>query len=288
MSKGRLVSRKNSSNKSARNPGRKVCGLLLIILLSGLMITRMMSADHSLWGLLTNRPPQTTSSTPLILSKEYIYAGGQLVAIEDAPTIPLITGPAPTSLTASADESRTRIKVSWSPPSSGQVDHYEIERKGALSSQILTTTDAAQSLDDSVSSSPVVTYLYRVRAVFVGGGLSEYSNPDIATNAVFSDDPLNASVGTRTLIKARHFTELRDVINAVRATAGLTPFNWTGPKPQSGGSISASHLNDLRANLREGFRALGLPPPSYEAPDPITKGEPVKATNINQLRGLLK
>ena len=65
----------------------------------------------------------------------------------------------------------------------------------------------------------------------------------------------------RTTIKAAHFNELRDAVNAVREAAGLPAFTWTAALPQSGGAVRASHFNDLRTNLGEALARLSLPQP---------------------------
>ena len=56
--------------------------------------------------------------------------------------------------------------------------------------------------------------LYRVRGVDANNNVSAYSNVDLATTILFTNDPLIAGV---TVVKAQHFTELRSAVNAVRA-----------------------------------------------------------------------
>jgi hypothetical protein len=224
------------------------------------------------------------SGTPR-LSKEYIYAGDRMIAIEEDDSM---SGSPPTGLVAKAlgnpGASSSSVKVEWTSPA-GIVDRYEVQRSQNIAGPftLLSANSASPSFTDS-NVTPNTTYLYRVRAVYAGGEVSPYSNIDIATTFAFADDPLNAN-GVRTTIRAAHFTQLREAVNSVRIAAGLLAFNWATQQPQVGGVIYASHLNDLRANLAEALNRLGLPPPKFSA---ITKGSPVTSDPVQQLRDLIK
>lgn len=196
-------------------------------------------------------------------------------------------GPAPAGLLATF-EPAARIGVTWAPPA-GPVDHYEVERAETPAGpfQTLSSDQKTTNFVDAVPGGAARAYFYRVRAAWAGGGLSPYSNVDMATAFSFADDPLNAG-GVRTPVKALHFAQLREAVNAVRGAAGLPPFDWTGAAPAAGGAVRAVHVNDLRRGLREALAALGLPPPAYEEPDPVGPGQPVKAPHVQQLRNLLK
>lgn len=86
-------------------------------------------------------------------------------------------------------------------------------------------------------------------------------------------------------MKARHFTELREAINAMRTAVGLAPFQWSGAAPQVSGAIYASHFNDLRANLFDALDQLDLPVPQFAA---VAKDDPVTSEPIEQLRELTR
>lgn len=225
--------------------------------------------------------PAEPVPSPPTLTKEYVYAGGRLVAIEEPAAA---TYPAPAGLLASADSaSPTSVSVTWAD-AAGTVDHYEVERRVSLTdANPYSFTCASQPCADPAAS-PSKVYLYRVRAVYAGGVASGYSNVDLATTFQFSDDPLNSG-GQMTTIRSSHFTELRDAVNAVRDAVGLPAFSWTEAPPQFGGLIRASHYNDLRANLAEALGRLGMPPPRSA---PASSGDTVSYGPVQELRGLMR
>jgi hypothetical protein len=232
--------------------------------------------------------PAAASASPPVLTKEYIYAGGRLVAIEEQG----ITTTGPTSLVASA-QANGQVSLSWSVPASGNpVDHYEVERTESLTGASPYQFNCASTSCPDPAAIVGKVYFYRVRAVFSGGAQSAYSNQDLALTFIFADDPLNANA-TRTFIKARHFTELRDAINALRVAISLPTFGWTlinpGSEtvPHSSGRIYASHYNDLRANLFEALNKLGLPGPQTPL---ASGGNTVTVTfkPVQELRDLIR
>jgi hypothetical protein len=242
-------------------------------------------------GLAPLVEPQTTP-TP---SKEYIYAGGRLVATEEPASAS--AGPPPTGLIATQSPTvAARVDLSWSAPA-GQVDHYEIGRKGLVGDQ-LTVVGSTQGPVTSFSdaASPDTAYLYAVRAVFTGGGRSDFSGTDLATTVIFSDDPLIGSNDphppTATGIKATHLTELRRAVRAVHVLAGLGDVtSWSYPDPVSSPASSRrpiylADIKDLRDKLDEALPALGRTPPTYAALSQyVTK---VGKDHFQQLRDAVK
>jgi hypothetical protein len=131
--------------------------------------------------------------------------------------------------------------------------------------------------------SSATTYIYRVRSVDAGGNYSDFSNIDIATTIIFTDDPL---VANSTLIKALHVTELRQAVNAVRAAADLGAVTWTDSSI-SGVDVKAVHVSELRTNLDDARNRLGLSTGNYT--DTLTPGTTViKAVHISELRDRVK
>jgi hypothetical protein len=117
----------------------------------------------------------------------------------------------------------------------------------------------------------------------VNGNYSDFSNTDIATTIVFTDDPLVA--GT-TIVQALHITELRSAVNAMRAAAGLSAATWTDSS-LTGIEIKAVHISELRSNLDAARSALGLSTGSYT--DALTPGSTiVKAVHVSELRDRVK
>ena len=123
-----------------------------------------------------------------------------------------------------------------------------------------------------------VAYLYRVRAVDASGSVSPYSNVDLGTAMSFTDDPLVIGASG---IKARHLTELRQAVDAVRTLAALPAVSWTDPT-LAGSPIKAVHVQELRRSLDEALAALLLPVQSYA--DQSLTGVRVKKIHIEELR----
>jgi chitodextrinase len=290
--------RKSPAPPVKRNRPRKrviVVALILLLSLSGLILAQW----RSLRTAFVSPAPVPQTSSPQ-LSKEYIYAGGKLIATEEPSSGGgSSTLPAPSALTAIGSDTSNipQVILNWTAPTgSGTVNHYIVERMQSLSAgytAINQNVTTASYTDTSVSAN--TAYLYRVRAVDSSNNLTTYSNVDLATTITFTDDPLvgtanNPNPATATTIRATHFEQLRTAINAVRTLANETAFNWTttnNPAPQSGGGIYKSHLNDLRANLKDAFAALGLSTPQFTAPDPMTSGQFVRAIHLQELRDLL-
>lgn len=192
-------------------------------------------------------------------SKEYVYAGGRLVATEEPTsggggcTAPSAPGtPTATALTS------TSVSVSW-PASSGTVDHYEVERRnGSGSFAVVATVPAVggTSITDTNSVVSDTAYLYRIRAFSDQSGTcpSPYSVVDLATTTIFTSDP---PVSVASTIYAIHLLRLRTAVNAVRATAGLSPFDWGDSSlpvtvaPATGGAILKDQVQKLRNRLNE-------------------------------------
>jgi len=209
--------------------------------------------------------------SPGSLTKEYIYAGGRLIATEEPN--PLI---GPTNLVADTF-SNSRIDLTWT--AAPNAHHYQVERANnlggtftVLNANVTTTTFT----DNSVTS--VNAYLYRVRSADAAGNLSPPGSIDVATAIAFTDNPL--TVGS-TLIKAQHITELRQAVNAVRAAANLSAATWTDTT-LTNVTIKAVHVQELRTKLDEALTALALPVTGYT--DPSLSGVAVRKVHIDELR----
>jgi hypothetical protein len=271
----------------------RVIALILCLGLTSLILAQWKSSR----GFVVTPSPSPQSSPSPQLSKEYIYAGGKLVATEE-PGIGGGSSPlsSPGSLVADGSDI-PRVNISWTASTGGTVASYHIERCENFSlgpSCYSTVTDVSDSTLSYPDSGVVAgrAYLYRVRAVDSSGNYSSYSI-DLATTVAFTQNPLVSyaeNPANATQIRAEHFTQLRDAVNAVRklVNPASAPFTWTDTPPQSGGAIYKSHINDLRTNLRDALVALGFTSPQYDAPDPMVSGQQVKATHVQQLRNLVK
>ncbi|HLG17299.1 MAG TPA: fibronectin type III domain-containing protein [Blastocatellia bacterium] len=234
------------------------------------------------------RPGNPTGGEPqqsLVLAKEYIYAGGRLIATEE-PASSSGCGTPPSSpgntLVATA-LTATSVRLDWA--ASPGADHYEVQRRASINSPWvpLSPNPTSNTFTDNGAIAGTA-YLYQVRAADAAGACpSAFSNVDLATTIMFLDDPLAPGV----TIKAQHLTDLRTAVNAVRATANLAPSSWTDPAPL-GVTVKAAHINELRSNLDAALTALGFSTSGYSDPTLIPGSTIVKAVHVNDLRQRVK
>ena len=224
-------------------------------------------------GSLFFSPPPPPLPPPGSPSKEYIYAGGRLIATEEPN--PMV---APTNLIADTFSS-ARIDLTWTAAPGAH--HYQVERAPNLGGTytVLNANVAGTSYQDTTVTS-VNAYLYRVRTADAIGNLSAPSGIDVATAITFTDNPL--TVGT-TLVKAVHLTELRQAVNAVRAAANLSAATWTDPTVTAGTTlVKAVHVTELRTSLDAALTALGITTSAYT--DSSLTGIAIKKVHIDEVR----
>jgi hypothetical protein len=217
-------------------------------------------------------PPIPAPNSP---SKEYIYAGGRLVATEEPN--PLL---APANLVADTFSS-ARIDLTWTAAPGAH--HYQIERApnlGGTYSVVNSNVTTTNYSDTTVTS--VNAYLYRVRSADANGNLSGPGSIDVATAITFTDNPVVTGV---TQIKAQHVTELRQAVNAVRAAANLSAATWTDAS-LTNVAIKAVHIQELRTNLDLALSTLGYTPAPYT--DTSLAGIPIKKIHVDELRQRVK
>jgi hypothetical protein len=233
-------------------------------------------------GSLFFSPPPPPVPPPSSPSKEYIYAGGRLVATEEPNPMA-----APLNLIA-ATFSQAQINISWNSVSNAH--HYVVERASVigesnfapLNSNVIGTTFN----DTTVSNG--VAYLYRVKAADAVGNVSPASNLDVATAITFEDDPFPVPP-TYTLIRGQHILQLRTAINAVRLAVGKPQATWTqtiNPAQPGTVTIMAIDVEELRTKLDEALLVLNLPTGGYT--DSSLSGVQIKRDHIRELRDRVK
>lgn len=220
-------------------------------------------------------------------SKEYIYIGGRLLAIDDGPS----SGPlAPGSLRALSCFGK-KINLIWADNGSDEAG-FKVERKtgagGTYSviwdSQAPNAThrlDAGADLPGGLDSS--ATYYYRVKS-YNGAGESFSNEASAAPGSPSFSEPLVQYV---TEVKAVHVLELRAAVNRVRTCADLQPFNaWTNPDiPSQSVIIQSVHVQELRQKLTEALQALSVTAPAF-TDDPLAAGVTwIKKGHFDELRG---
>lgn len=186
----------------------------------------------------------------------------------------------PSNLIASA-LSTTQVNVTWTA-SPGVIDHYQVERSQNVNGPFTVigpNVTATSFVDSGVIGD--ITYLYRVRAADASNTrFSDYSNIDLATTIIFTDDPLITGL---TLVKALHFNQLRQAVNSVRVAANLGQFNWPELIQPQVTTIKAAHLQELRDNLDLARSTIGVPAQSY-TDNPVGPGVTIKKAHVDEIR----
>jgi hypothetical protein len=216
-------------------------------------------------------------------SKEYVYAGGKLVATEE----PTTTGSssAPTNLRATTTSSNL-IHLSWS--AAANATRYELQKSSnyGLSNHGFNPVNSnigSTSFDDTVTSGNA--YIYQVLAIDQNNNYSAPSNLDIAYAFTFTDDPISTGM----TVKEVHITQLRQAVDAVRLAAGRSAATWSDPPPLAQTIlIQKRHIVELRSNLDDARSALSLPAPTYTDPTITQFSTVIKKDHVQQLRQLVK
>ena len=98
----------------------------------------------------------------------------------------------------------------------------------------------------------------------------------------FTDHPI---VAGETPIRAVHFTELRERIDALRMREGLAAYGWTDPVLRAGVTpVRLVHLRELRAALAAAHREAGRAVPSWTDAAPAAGVTRIRAVHLMELR----
>lgn len=222
-------------------------------------------------------PPLPSPANP---SKEYIYAGGKLIATEE-PTLLI----APANVVANTFSS-TQINISWTAPAPAP-HHYVVERATQPGNfTTLNSNVTATSFSDTAVAN-LTAYLYRIRSADALGNVSAVSNIDLATAITFDDDPFPAPPA-QTPVRAQHILQVRQAINAVRhLTPNLGDYPWTQGSLTPGVTlIKATDIAELRTALDEALLILNLPTGGYT--DANLNGLLFQKIHISELRDRVK
>jgi hypothetical protein len=214
-------------------------------------------------------------------------AGSQVVTATDVAnatingTRGVTIGPAtPTGFVATA-ATTTQVNLSWS--ASSGATQYEVVRTSVSSAYAMLTTTSATSYSD-LTVTAGGTYVYKVRAIDASAHQSPFSAPDAATTIFFTNDPLIAG---STTFNAGHVIELRQAVNAMRATAGIGAASFTDPV-LAGVAPKAIHIQELRMALSQARTTLGLSTIAFTDPALIVGTTLPKAAHFQELRNGVK
>jgi hypothetical protein len=297
MSKKKVYSKKPVAGRKPRKPLKRLCSqrnltilvcLLLALTLAGGILAQWRPGflTKGIYPALAPAPAVPPATSP---SKEYIYADGRLIATEE-PSVAPSSGP--THLAATAAANATQVNLTWDAPNIA-VHHYRVERAETAGNFNASFDSPTNSFTDSAASNKA--YLYRVCGVDAGGAqLTVYSNVDLATTVIFTDDPLIAHSPSQpgTTIKAEHLVQLRQAVNAVRVLAGFGAASWTYANPVSfpveqRRPIYWEDIKELRDGLDQALNALGRWEPYVTDPQ-LTRGMIVRANHFQELRQRVK
>jgi len=208
--------------------------------------------------------------------------------VTDSKTVTITTGTIqpPTNVLATAT-STTSVQVTWTAAANAVT--YEVSRSSNNSTFTAVCgnpTPACPSASPFTDSTAVAShaYIYKVKSIDAGSNKSVFSNGDLATTVIFTDDPL---VTNTTLIKGVHLTQLRTAIDAVRALAGLGGGSYTDVSP-SGVIVKKIHVDELRAALNPARSNLSLSALTYTDPTITLNTTTIKAAHFQELRNGVK
>jgi hypothetical protein len=316
---GNILIQKQSSEREAmpgerpRQREQKVAGVAQggsSVLIAGAVVLSLLAA----WTLFAysggldsaiGQKDQQGKSVPTVSfssnspSKEYIYAGGRLLATEEPAGG--CTPPPASVLTTSVVNSV--ISLNWTVTAG--VDTFDVERSSKVSSPfapVATNLPANTTTWQDLSvgfggvgvdgTNNVVTYVYRIIAH--AGQCSMSSNLDWATNISFTE----GLIQQQTLVKAHHITELRVAVNSVWKAANQNPETITWSEPSSGTAaglagfqVKKIHVDELRSKLNQAMDAIQ---PGYSSQHPYSDATlvqfstPVRAIHLVDLRNRVK
>ncbi len=232
--------------------------------------------------------------------KEYIYAGGRLVATEEPAGGGCTPPPAPVLTTSVVN---SVITLNWTVIAG--VETFDVERSPKVSvlfapvaTNLPATTTTWQDVNvgfGGVSvdgTNNVVTYIYRVIAH--AGQCSTSSNLDWATNISF----VEMLTQQQTVVKAHHITELRVAVNSVWKAANQNPETITWSEPPGGTAaglagfqVKKIHIDELRSKLNQAMDAIQ---PGYSSQHPyndatlVQFSTPISAIHLIDLRNRVK
>ncbi len=181
---------------------------------------------------------------------------------------------APNGVLATA-ASTTSVQVGWNAVAGATA--YDIYRSSAGTNYVKIGSSGVTGFTDGAAS-PNTAYLYAIKATN-NSVVSASSAPILVTTILFTD----AITARVTRIKAVHVSELRTAVNAVRALAGLSSYNFTDAN-LTGLRIRVVHIAELRSALDSARTVLGLPVLNYIDATLTPAVTPVKAAHITALR----
>ena len=118
------------------------------------------------------------------------------------------------------------------------------------------------------------------------GGLSAAQSftvtVEVSVSVPFTDHPVRPGV---TPVKAVHFTELRERVDALRRAVGPQAFSWTDTVLSPGVTlVKLVHLRELREALGAAYVAAGRPVPGWTDPATTAGSTLIRVAHVMELR----
>jgi hypothetical protein len=108
---------------------------------------------------------------------------------------------------------------------------------------------------------------------------------NLASATIVDDDGFTDASLTGVVMKSAHITELRTVINKLRAARGLSPFVYTDLVLAPGvAAAKTAHISELRAALAAVYAAAGAAVPTYTDASLVAGSTPIRAIHLLELR----
>jgi hypothetical protein len=156
---------------------------------------------------------------------------------------------------------------------------------GATSSAPTVTSVAAAGSTVRVGAVSAGAAVVTVTATDPGGSnttVTQTFGVTVAARATFTDHPITPGA---TPIRAVHFTELRERIDALRLRSRLAAFPWTDPTLVAGVTpVKRVHLTELRSALDAVYDAAGRTRPTYADAGTAAGAISIKAAHVMALR----
>ncbi len=218
-------------------------------------------------GTVTYQVQQNTTSAGRSIT---VTVAGRSVVVNQA-----ASGVTPPLLAATASSS-TQVSLAWTSVPGAT---YTVMRSQSGLSFAPVVTTSSLAFNDTVSTG---AYLYRVDAM-ASSTLLASSNIDLAVPFAY----FNPSLAGGTIVRAAHFTDLRQVVNSARALFGWSAASYTN-SIVVGGLVKVVDITEIRGAVDRVRAAIALAPMSYSDPTVTPAVTVIKATHIQELRSALQ
>lgn len=178
----------------------------------------------------------------------------------------------PTLFSATGDPVTGNVTLQWQGTEDAQ--HYEVWRMSGGAWGQIGTTPNQNFLDTTAGAGG--NWFYRVRGINESGIGSGFV-VDAASTVAFT----HATLAAGSTIRATDVTDLRTIINGLRAAAGLAAYSFTDTT-LANTPVKAVHVTDLRQALTQASTAAGMSTLTFARP--ITSGLTILANDLSELR----